>query len=42
VPLGRLASAEEVAALIVFLASAANGYITGQTIVQDGGRGMTG
>jgi NAD(P)-dependent dehydrogenase (short-subunit alcohol dehydrogenase family) len=38
VPLGRLASAEEVAALIVFLASAANGYITGQTIVQDGGR----
>jgi len=38
VPLGRLASAEEVAELIVFLASAANGYITGQTIVQDGGR----
>jgi NAD(P)-dependent dehydrogenase (short-subunit alcohol dehydrogenase family) len=38
VPLGRLASVEEVAALIVFLASAANGYITGQTIVQDGGR----
>lgn len=38
VPLCRLASAEEVAALIVFLASAANGYITGQTIVQDGGR----
>lgn len=38
VPLGRLASAEEVAALIIFLASAANGYITGQTIVQDGGR----
>ena len=38
VPRGRLASAEEVAARIVFLASAANGYITGQTIVQDGGR----
>jgi 3-oxoacyl-[acyl-carrier protein] reductase len=38
VPLGRLATADEVAALIGFLGSSANGYITGQTIVQDGGR----
>ena len=38
VPLGRLASAEEVAALIGFLSSGANSYVTGQTIVQDGGR----
>ena len=38
VPLGRLASADEVAALIGFLGSAANTYVTGQTILQDGGR----
>ena len=38
VPLGRLASADEVAALIGFLSSGANTYVTGQTIVQDGGR----
>ena len=38
VPLGRLASADEVAALIGFLSSSANTYVTGQTIVQDGGR----
>ena len=38
VPLGRLASAEEIAALIGFLSSAANTYLTGQTILQDGGR----
>lgn len=38
VPLGRLASAEEVAALIGFLSSGANTYVTGQTILQDGGR----
>lgn len=38
VPLGRLASAEEVAALIGFLGSSANTYVTGQTILQDGGR----
>jgi 3-oxoacyl-[acyl-carrier protein] reductase len=38
VPLGRLASADEVAALIGFLSSEANTYLTGQTIVQDGGR----
>ena len=38
VPLGRLASVEDVAALIGFLISNANTYVTGQTIVQDGGR----
>jgi NAD(P)-dependent dehydrogenase (short-subunit alcohol dehydrogenase family) len=38
VPLGRLASADDVAALIGFLSSEANTYVTGQTIVQDGGR----
>jgi NAD(P)-dependent dehydrogenase (short-subunit alcohol dehydrogenase family) len=38
VPLGRLASVDEVAALIAFLSSCANTYVTGQTIVQDGGR----
>jgi len=38
VPLGRIASADEVAALIGFLSSGANTYVTGQTIVEDGGR----
>jgi NAD(P)-dependent dehydrogenase (short-subunit alcohol dehydrogenase family) len=38
VPLGRIASTEEVAALIGFLSSDANTYLTGQTILQDGGR----
>ena len=38
IPLGRLASADEVAALIGFLSSGANSYVTGQTILQDGGR----
>jgi 3-oxoacyl-[acyl-carrier protein] reductase len=38
VPLGRLASADDVAALIGFLSSSANTYVTGQTILQDGGR----
>jgi NAD(P)-dependent dehydrogenase (short-subunit alcohol dehydrogenase family) len=38
VPLGRIAGAEEVAALIGFLSSGANTYVTGQTIVEDGGR----
>jgi citronellol/citronellal dehydrogenase len=37
VPLGRLGTAEEVAGTIVFLASSAGRYITGTTIVVDGG-----
>jgi 3-oxoacyl-[acyl-carrier protein] reductase len=38
VPLGRLASSDEVAELIGFLSSSANTYVTGQIILQDGGR----
>jgi 3-oxoacyl-[acyl-carrier protein] reductase len=38
VPLGRIASADEVAALVGFLSSGTNTYVTGQTILQDGGR----
>jgi citronellol/citronellal dehydrogenase len=37
VPLGRLGEPEEVAGLIAFLASPAGGYITGTTIIVDGG-----
>lgn len=40
VPLGRLASPEEVAGTIVFLASADAAYITGAVIPVDGGLGM--
>jgi len=37
IPLGRYGTTEEFAKLIVFLCSPANTYITGQTIVVDGG-----
>jgi 3-oxoacyl-[acyl-carrier protein] reductase len=37
VPLGRLASTEEIGDLAVFLASPASRYITGQEITIDGG-----
>ena len=36
-PLGRLGRPEEVASLIAFLASAGGAYVTGTTIVVDGG-----
>ena len=37
IPLGRLATSEEVAAAVCWLASAAASSVTGQTIVLDGG-----
>jgi citronellol/citronellal dehydrogenase len=42
VPLGRLEAADEVAATVGFLASAAGDYITGTTIVVDGGLDVSG
>ena len=40
VPLGRLASAEEIAGVVAFLAGDDAGYITGAVIPVDGGLGM--
>ena len=40
VPLGRLAEADEIAAVVRFLASDAAGYVTGAVIPVDGGLGM--
>ena len=40
-PMGRYGDASEFAALCAFLCSAEAGYITGQTIVIDGGAGKT-
>jgi NAD(P)-dependent dehydrogenase (short-subunit alcohol dehydrogenase family) len=37
IPLGRLGTSEDVAGAVVFLASAASSWMTGQTIVVDGG-----
>ena len=40
IPTGRCGRPEEVAAAVLFLASEAAGYLTGQSIDVDGGRGM--
>jgi NAD(P)-dependent dehydrogenase (short-subunit alcohol dehydrogenase family) len=37
IPAGRMASAAEVADVFVFLASPMAGYVTGQSLVVDGG-----
>ncbi|HEX2567863.1 MAG TPA: SDR family oxidoreductase, partial [Burkholderiales bacterium] len=37
IPLGRLASAEDVAKLALFLCSEAASFITGETVAVDGG-----
>jgi 3-oxoacyl-[acyl-carrier protein] reductase len=38
IPLGRVGKPEEIAGLVVFLASALGGYVTGSTVHVDGGR----
>ena len=40
IPLGRLGSADEIAATVVFLATPAAAYITGETIHVNGGMFM--
>jgi NAD(P)-dependent dehydrogenase (short-subunit alcohol dehydrogenase family) len=42
VPLGRFGAPEDIAAVIMFLASEQAGYLTGQTLIVDGGRVVNG
>jgi len=42
IPLKRLGSCEEIAWMVAFLAGPAGGYITGQTLIVDGGRTLWG
>jgi NAD(P)-dependent dehydrogenase (short-subunit alcohol dehydrogenase family) len=41
IPAGRLGEPDDIAKVAVFLASSAAGYITGQTILTDGGLLLT-
>ena len=40
IPLGRIAQPSDIAAVALFLASDASGYVTGETIVADGGASL--
>jgi 3-oxoacyl-[acyl-carrier protein] reductase len=40
IPLGRMGAADEIAAAVVYLASAEAGYVTGQTLHVNGGMAM--
>ncbi len=40
IPLARIGRAEEIAHAVVYLASAGSAYVTGQTLIVDGGMGM--
>jgi len=40
IPMRRLAQPEEIAWVVVFLASGLSGYITGETIAVTGGKGI--